>query len=65
MTNVYTTLDYRRRGIASTLIRMALDDLKTKGIGKIILNSSDMGKPMYENLGFEVRKGYMSKNISR
>ncbi|MNO98446.1 Acetyltransferase (GNAT) family protein [compost metagenome] len=63
MANVYTALDYRRRGIASTLINRAIDDLKTIGIGKIILNSSDMGKPMYENLGFAVGKGYMSKNI--
>ena len=63
MTNVYTALDYRRRGIASTLINMAVDDLKTKGVVKIILNSSDMGKPMYESLGFIVGKGYMSKSI--
>lgn len=63
MTNVYTALDYRRRGIASTLISMALDDLKIKGIGKIILNSSILGKPMYENHGFVDGKGYMSKNI--
>ncbi|WP_409340325.1 GNAT family N-acetyltransferase [Paenibacillus sp. MBLB4367] len=63
MTNVFTIPVYRRQGIVSKLITEAIDDLKAQGIGKILLHSSDMAKPMYESLGFVEGKNYMSINI--
>lgn len=63
MTNVYTLPNYRRRGIVSKLVSEAVDDLKTQGIGKVLLHSSDVAKPMYESLGFVEAKNYMSLNI--
>jgi len=63
MTNVYTLPEYRRRGIVSRLVREAIDDLKSQGIGKILLHSSDMAKPLYEGLGFAEGKNYMSLYI--
>ncbi|MEK5256544.1 GNAT family N-acetyltransferase [Paenibacillus sp. FSL F4-0125] len=53
----------RRQGIVSKLVSEAIDDLKAQGIRKILLHSSDMGKPMYESLGFVEGKNYMSINI--
>lgn len=63
MTNVFTIPDYRRQGIVSKLVSEAIDDLKTQGIRKILLHSSDMAKPMYESLGFVEGKNYMSIHI--
>lgn len=63
MTNVFTIPGYRRQGIVSKLITEAIDNLKAQGIGKILLHSSDMAKPMYESLGFVEGKNYMSINI--
>lgn len=62
MTNVYTIPNYRCQGIVSKLISEAIDDLKTQGIKKILLHSSDMAKTMYENLGFVEGTNYMSIN---
>jgi ribosomal protein S18 acetylase RimI-like enzyme len=63
MANVFTVPNYRRKGIGSNLISEAIVDLKTQGIRKILLHSSDMAKPMYESLGFVEGKNYMSANI--
>lgn len=63
MTNVFTIPNYRRQGIVSKLVHEAIDDLKTQGIRKILLHSSDMAKSMYESLGFVEGKNYMSINI--
>jgi hypothetical protein len=40
-----------------------MDETFRQGIGKILLHSSDMAKPMYESLGFVEGKNYMSINI--
>jgi len=63
MMNVYTIPHYRRQGIASKLIGEAIDDLKAQGVGKTLLHSSGMAKPMYEKFGFVEGKNYMSINI--
>ncbi|CAH1201566.1 hypothetical protein PAECIP111893_01657 [Paenibacillus plantiphilus] len=63
MTTVFTIPNYRRQGMASKLVREAIDDLKSQGIRKILLHSSDMAKPVYESLGFIEGKNYMSINI--
>ncbi len=63
MANVFTLPDYRRQGLASKLVREAIDDLKAQGILKILLHASDMAKPMYESLGFVESKNYMSLKI--
>ncbi|QJD86633.1 GNAT family N-acetyltransferase [Cohnella herbarum] len=63
MTNVFTIPSYRRQGIVSKLVSEAIDDLKTQGIRKILLHSSDMAKPLYERFGFVEGKNYLSINI--
>lgn len=63
MTNVYTIPNCRRRGLVSKLISEAIDELKTQGVRKILLHSSDMAKPMYEGLGFVEGTNYMLMNI--
>ena len=63
MTNVFTIPNYRRKGLVSKLVSEAVEDLKTQGISRILLHSSDMAKPMYESLGFIEGKNYMSIHI--
>lgn len=50
--NVYTKADYRRKGIACKLVRMLLDEAEEKGVTEISLDATDMGRAMYESLGF-------------
>jgi ribosomal protein S18 acetylase RimI-like enzyme len=51
--NVYTKLDYRRQGLAGTLINMAIEDAKRLDLAYIELSASKAGYPLYQKLGFE------------
>ena len=50
--NMYTIPSYRRRGISRKMMRQAVELARAKGCGKIMLNSSPMGQPLYESFGF-------------
>jgi GNAT superfamily N-acetyltransferase len=52
--NVFTRQEYRRHGIATQLLNRMLQDASEHNVGKIYLSATDMGKPVYEKLGFEV-----------
>ena len=51
--NVYTTPEHRRRGISKKMIEMLIDEAKEKGVTEISLDATEMGRPLYESLGFE------------
>jgi GNAT superfamily N-acetyltransferase len=50
--NVYTCPEYRKRGLASVLLSMAIADAKKLNISNIELQATDLGIPLYEKLGF-------------
>lgn len=50
--NVYTLAEYRKQGHAEKLLRMLIQALKERGVEKILLDSTDMGLPLYQKLGF-------------
>lgn len=50
--NMYTRPDYRRRGIAMKTLELLIQDAKARGIRRISLDATDMGRPMYEKYGF-------------
>ena len=50
--NVYVEPEWRRRGVAETLMRTLLAALAERGISRIVLHASDDGRRLYERLGF-------------
>ena len=50
--NMYTHPTYRRKGIAAKTLDMLVNDIKNKGITAISLESTDMGRHLYEKYGF-------------
>ena len=50
--NLYTEPAYRRRGIASQTLRYLIDEAYARGITRISLDSTAMGRPLYEKFGF-------------
>ncbi len=52
--NMYTVPKYRRKGIAKKLLEMAISFAKENEYYKIMLNSSPMGKALYEQVGFSL-----------
>ena len=53
---VYTSPDYRRRGFAGKTILLAIDEAEKKGVRRFTLDSSQSGRSLYEELGFEADK---------
>ena len=52
--NVYTKQDWRKQGLASGVMKELLNLAREKQVSRLSLISSEMGKKLYENLGFQV-----------
>ncbi|MHB0871336.1 MAG: GNAT family N-acetyltransferase [Chloroflexota bacterium] len=50
--SLYVEPDYRQQGIARKLIESAITWSREQGIPEVRLHASDMGRPLYEQLGF-------------
>ena len=50
--NMYTSPEYRRKGIAYHVLDLLIKEAKSKGITSISLEATDMGRPLYEKYGF-------------
>lgn len=50
--NMYTKIEYRRRGIASKTLDLLVSDATAKGVTAISLEATVMGRPLYEKYGF-------------
>lgn len=53
VSNVFTTPDYRRQGVARELMARLIAHAREIGIHRLVLWASDMGEPLYLGLGFE------------
>lgn len=50
--NVFTEVQYRRKGIARQLMTIMIEWCRERGFGLVVLHASDDGRPLYEQLGF-------------
>lgn len=57
--NIYTKPEYRRKGIATAIVKHLIHRLKTLDVQKIYLRATKMGKSVYEKIGFSEIKNYM------
>ena len=62
--NVYTNSQYRRQGIAFHLLSILIHEAKEKGVTKISLDATELGRPLYEKLGFVPSNDYMVLNVN-
>jgi ribosomal protein S18 acetylase RimI-like enzyme len=53
---------YHRKGIATALLNAIIDDLKSRGIFAVTLNSSPYGIPFYEKFGFKTTSEMQHKD---
>lgn len=61
--NVYTLKDYRYQGLAYSLLRKLIKEAKSMGVGKIQLDYTDDGYPLYKKIGFEKLDREMVLNL--
>lgn len=50
--NMYTAPSYRNRGIASQMLNLLVSEAKARGVTRITLDATKMGRPLYERFGF-------------
>ena len=51
--DMYVQPEYRGQGIARRLLQLGEEELKGRGIAYATLQASDMGRPLYEKLGWK------------
>mgnify|MGYP002517787539 FL=1 len=52
--NMYVVPFFRSKGIAKEMLNRIMAYAEEHGIGKVMLNPSQMGKSLYENYGFQL-----------
>ena len=62
ITNMYTKPEYRRKGIASKLLELVMDEAAQRN-NKVLLHASGMGRPLYMKSGFKDAEGFMSLTL--
>jgi ribosomal protein S18 acetylase RimI-like enzyme len=50
--NVFVEPDYRRRGLARTLMRLAEEEFAKRGVSFLVLHATEKGQPLYRDLGW-------------
>jgi len=58
VSSVYTKPAYRRQGISRRLMQSLITHAQQRGVHRLILWASEMGRPLYESLGFSPSRGY-------
>lgn len=57
--NIYTREPFRKSGVGRAVVRWLVGYAKERGAGKIYLETSDSGRPLYESAGFRDMRDYM------
>lgn len=62
--NVYTKKEFRKQGIASTMLYMLIEEAKENGVSEITLDSTEQGSKLYKRYGFVPSNECMVLNFS-
>lgn len=57
--NIYTKPQFRRHGIGDAIVRWLIVQARNRRISKIYLETSEDGRPLYREIGFQDIIGYM------
>jgi len=57
--NMYTEPEYRRRGIATKILKMLIEEARKRNIVEVTLEATKMGRSLYEKNGFNVMESEM------
>ena len=63
LSSMYTDNNYRRQGIAKTLLSKVIDEAKAYGCGMVQITASDMGVLLYTDFGFVKNGNFMQYNL--
>lgn len=61
--NIYVREPFRRRGVAHAIVERLIEESQNRACGKIYLETTDDGRPVYRSLGFDDLPGMMKFQI--
>ncbi len=61
--NVYVRKPFRRRGTARRILETVIEEARRRGATEIILDATDMARPLYAELGFAGSDEYMQLEL--
>lgn len=64
ITSMYVQEDYRRQGIASKILKKLMRLAMKKGCRVFFLSATEMGRPLYEKVGFTDTRGTMTLKLT-
>ena len=63
LSSMFTDKEYRRKGIASELLKRVVDEARNYGCGIVQITASDMGVKLYTAFGFTHNKNFMQYKL--
>ncbi|MBP3792609.1 MAG: GNAT family N-acetyltransferase [Ruminococcus sp.] len=63
LSSMFTDKQYRRKGIASELLKRVVDEARNYGCGTVQITASDMGVKLYAAFGFTHNKNFMQYKL--
>lgn len=63
LSSMYTSENYRRKGIAKELLTRVINEAKIYGCGTVQITASDMGVFLYTDFGFVKNNNFMQYKI--
>lgn len=63
LSSMFTDKDYRRKGIASELLKRVVDEARNYGCGTVQITASDMGVKLYKAFGFTHNNNFMQYKL--
>ncbi|MCH8623000.1 GNAT family N-acetyltransferase [Undibacterium sp. TS12] len=63
--NMYTMAEYRKQGLARKILQQAMQYAREQGYGKVWLQATDDGQPLYASAGFASTSDYMEWEVSQ
>ncbi len=61
--NVYVKKNFRRKGLAKKMLELLIEEAKTRDVTEISLDATEMGRPLYEAIGFCCNASAMTINL--
>ena len=63
LSSMFTDKEYRRKGIASELLKHVVDEARNYGCGTVQITASDMGVKLYTAFGFTHNNNFMQYKL--
>jgi GNAT superfamily N-acetyltransferase len=60
---MYTTPAWRGRGLAGSLLDKLAEEARRRGVGRLFLAASKMGRPVYLKFGFQESNHWLELDL--